>query len=808
MISHPALAVISAAILAYEVLLVRLFAIVQWHHFAFMAISVALLGFGISGALLAIFRPWAERRCAVLFSIGACVFAIAAPGAFLLAQSLPFNALAVVWAPSQLHYLGVIYLLLAVPFTAGAACIGLAFIEGKAAPGRVYLWNLLGSGAGAFGVLALLFAWPAAACLILVGGLGLVAAAINEAQRAGDRGLITAGAVASLGALAWLQDPSPWVSLRISEFKGLSQALAVQDARLAAERSGPLGLLSVIESPTVPFRFAPGLSLQSPALPPPQLGVFADGEFAEAIDNWDGRPESLAYLDQSTDALAYHLVQNPEVLVLGAGGGRAVLQAVGHGASRIDAVEHNPDMLRLVQEDFAEAAGHVYSRPAVTAHAADARHFVTASERNWEIIKLPHIAGGPGGARGLSESYLHTTEAFGIIYRRLWPDGWLSVTSRVELPPRTALKLASTIRAALEAQGADLPGAQFMVIRGMTTVTLLAKRGPVSAGDIAAAKAFARARAFDLVYYPGMPASEANRRNILAWPVYFEAVTALLDSRSRSFIDGYKFDIAPATDDRPYFFDFFTWAALPELLALGPAGGAVLLELGELIVTATLVQALVISLLLVLLPLRARLYRRKPRRTTWRFGTYFTALGLAFMFIEIAWIQKFVLFVGHPLYAVSVVLTGFLVFAGLGAGVSARLERRLARGRLSAIDAAIAGIALAALGYLVALPPLFERLAALSEQMRIMLSLALIAPLAFFMGMPFPLGLAQVARADPDFIPWAWGLNGCASVVSVTAGTLLTMHLGFSTTVATAVGLYVLASLTLRLGAPGDIPGT
>ena len=384
------------------------------------------------------------------------------------------------------------------------------------------------------------------------------------------------------------------------------------------------------------------------------------------------------------------------------------------------------------------------------------------------------------------------------------PDGWLSVTGPIDLPPRAALKLVATIRSALAEQGIDDPAESLLLIRGMTTVTLLVKRGIVSAEDIAATKAFARSRAFDLVHYPGMAAEEANRWNMLAQPVFFDAVGALLGPARESFIADYKFDIAPATDDRPYFHDFFKWATLPELLTLGPAGGAALLELGELIIVATLVQAVALSLLLVLLPLRARRYRRKPRHMTWRFGAYFAALGIAFLFIEIAYIQKLVLFLGDPLYAVSVALTGFLVFAGLGAGVSDMLERRLRQAGFSAIDAAVLGIAVVALSYLAALPPLFEALSSLSDPLRVTFSLALIAPLAFFMGMPFPLGLARVAKADPDLVPWAWGLNGCASVVSAAAATLVTMHLGFSAAVAIAVGLYLLAALALRLGAPAS----
>jgi spermidine synthase len=799
MISPFALAVISAATLAYEVLLVRLFAIVQWHHFAFMAISVALLGFGVSGTLIVLLGDRAERMAGRLFSLAAAIFAVTAPGAFLLAQQIPFNALEIVWAPSQLLLLALIYVLLAVPFTAGATCVGLAFREPKAAVGRVYLWNLLGSGAGALGIMAALIALHPLTCLGVIGALGIAAAVISGLRQGARR---EAGAAALLGLLAgglWWLAPGSWTSLQVSEFKGLTRALAVQDAKLLEQRSSPLALLSVVESPSVPFRYAPGLSLTAPALPPPQFGIFADGAFDTAIDLWDGRLSSLAYLDHSGDALAYHLAVPESVLVLDAGGGRLVLQAIAQAARRIDAVERNPDMLRFLAKDFAAPSGQVYARPEVHARLADARHFVTATERQWDLIQLSSIGSSTAApARGLNEEFLLTAEGLGLAYRRLRPGGWLSATAEVDLPPRTAFKLISTLRAALELEAVAAPVERLLALRSLTTVTVLAKRGAISDAEIAAAKAFAGRRSFDLVHYPGMPRSEANRTIRLAEPVFFDGIQALLGPEETAFVEGYKFDIAAASDQRPYFHDLFRWAALPELLALGPAAGAALIELGELIVTATLLQALVLGLVLVLLPLKLRLAGRLSGATTWRFGLYFTALGLAFLFIEIAWIQKFVLFLGHPLYSVSVVLTGFLVFAALGAGASAMLERRLSGRRLASLDVAIGAILTLALGYLVVLPPVFEALAGLPSAARVLVALALIAPLAFFMGMPFPLGLARVKAADVNFVPWAWGLNGCASVVSAAAATLISMHFGIPATVLVAAGLYATAALLLR----------
>ncbi|HEU0222915.1 MAG TPA: hypothetical protein VFR34_11990, partial [Paracoccaceae bacterium] len=398
MIPPAAVAAISAAILAYEVLLVRLFAIVQWHHFAFMAISVALLGFGVSGALLALARTWAARHASSLFVLGAALFAVTAPGAFLLAQLVPFNALEVVWAPGELFELGLIYLLLLVPFTAGATCIGLAFLVSAASPGRVYLWNLLGSGAGALAAIGALALLPPMACLAASGAIALAAALLCALANRLAEALVTLALLGLAGPLFWLTAPAPWITLHVSPLKGLPRALAVEDARLLGTYSSPLAMLSVVESPTAPFRVAPGLSLTAPALPPPQVGIFADGEFATAIDLWDGRADSLTYLAHTADALAYQLVDRPEVLVLGAGGGRLVLQALFHDAARIDAVERNGQMLRLLSRDLAERTGGLYARATIRAVRADPRHFVTVTGRKWDLIHLPLIGSGRGGA--------------------------------------------------------------------------------------------------------------------------------------------------------------------------------------------------------------------------------------------------------------------------------------------------------------------------------------------------------------------------------------------------------------------------
>ena len=597
---------------------------------------------------------------------------------------------------------------------------------------------------------------------------------------------------------------------------------------MLVEDSSPLGLLTVVSSPTVPLRHAPGLSLNNATEPPAQLGVFTDGDGLTAITAFDGRREPLAYLDFTPAALPYHLLEKPDVLILGAGGGADILLALLHGAATIDAVELNPQLVRLVAERFSAFAGHLYERPGVRVHVAEARSFVAGGRNRYDVIQIPLLdsfAAAAAGTHSLSESYVYTIEAFEQYLDRLRPGGYLAITRWLKLPPRDSLRLFATAVSALERRGIGEPGRHLALVRSWNTATLLVKNGRLSDQDTANVRRFADERAFDLAFLPGMARAEANRFNILDQADFFDGAVALLGPERDAFLRDYKFDIAPTTDNRPYFFDFFKWRALPELLERRALGGAALLDWGYLVLAATLIQAAALALLLILAPLLwLGRERREPAAADlarWRVALYFLAIGLAFLFIEIASIQRFVLFLGHPVYAIPVVLCGFLFFAGLGSGIAptltARLEALRARSpqrpsigaadrllrcflhvRHPALALAVAGIGTAALMHLVLALPLFRWLMPLPDALKIAVSLALIAPLAFFMGMPFPLALARVAATRAALVPWAWGINGCASVLSAVLAILLAMSLGFSAVVVIAIALYVVAAATLR----------
>jgi len=794
---------VSASAIAYEILLVRVLSIVQWHHFAWMIISLALLGYGASGTAIALARRWLETRFEAAFAASALLFSLAMAACFVLGQRVPFNALEVVWNPRQFLYLGMMYLVFMVPFFFAGSCIGLAFTCRSKLIDRIYFFDLLGAGLGAVLLVGALFVLTPQQALILLSALSLLASGLAgrglPAVKKSLRVTLAALQIAWLLALLLLL-PEGRIGLHMSEFKGLSQALQVIDSGVLEESSSPLGLLTVVESGSVPFRHVPGLSFGTRHLPVEQLAVFTDGDGMSVITRFDGDFEKLAYLGDVTAALPYRLIDDPDVLILGAGAGSDVLLALYHGAARVEAVELNPQMLALVQGRFADFAGKLYEHERVAVHLAEARGFAARSAKRYDLVQvalLDSFAVSGSGVQALNENHLYTVEAMQTFLERLNPGGLLAVTRWLKVPPRDSLKLVATVVEALKQMNVAKPGQRIAIIRSWNTATLLVKNGDFTEEEISVVREFAASRSFDTAYFPSMPEGEANRYNQLRQPWLYEGVKALLGDGARDFIDGYKFQIAPPTDDRPYFFHYFKWRVLPEILELRKRGGAGLIEWGYLVLAATLVQAVLAGAVLILLPLACS-KRRWPAGFGGSMGGYFFLLGLAFLFIEMAFIQKFILFLSHPLYSVAVVLAGFLVFAGLGSRYSLQFAQRQEQSGRQAVPVAVIGIAAIALAYVFLLPLLFSCLIGFGDVIRVGTSLLLIAPLAFFMGMPFPLGLRMVAERAPEFIPWAWALNGFASVISAALATILAVEFGFTLVLLSALLLYAGASLLIR----------
>ncbi|MFA6163296.1 MAG: SAM-dependent methyltransferase [Methylobacter sp.] len=802
--SFPLLAVvaiISASALAYEVLLMRLFSIIQWHHFAYMIISLALLGYGISGVFLALNRDRLTQSFPSAILANMLLFSLSAPVCFLLAQQIPFNPAEILWTPVQLLYLCSIYLILTLPFFFAANVTGLSFYQYKSQVSFIYAADLIGAGLGSAGVILLLFlVFPQKILTVLVIS-GVVAALIASnfgfrEQRDSDNQW--SGSAVIIIGIAVIFVLTALMTLNVSPYKSQNQLLQVPGTKIIAWYSSPLGLISVVKSADTPLRHAPGLSLNATTEPPEQLAVFTDADNMTAITRYDGNPETVSYLDQTTSALPYHLKQLADILILGAGTGSDILQANYHAIKRINAVELNPQVIDLVKDKYADFAGHLYSSGNVNLHVGEARGYLAATKKNYDLINISLLDAFGASAAGLysmAENYLYTEQAIQEYLRHVSSDGYLSFTRWVKIPPRDEPKLLATVISALKDGNVRQPGQQIIMIRGWQTSTLIVKNGVISAEEISRLKRFCNERSFDLVYYPGISEQEVNQFNIQQQPYLYQAAVALLSDESRAFIDDYKFNIEPATDEKPYLFHFFKWRTLPEILSLLGSSGSFLLESGYLLLIAALLQAILASLLLIALPLwlwKSKLGIKPGSGSHLRMLVYFFCLGLAFLFIEIAFIQKFILILHHPLYAITVVLSTFLLTAGAGSYFSTKLSSSSEK---SAFMLPIASIALLSISYSLGFDSITGFLLQMGSLSRYLLSIVLIAPLGFCMGMPFPMGLDKISHTAPALIPWAWGINGCASVISAILATLIAMQFGFTVLIFLAVVLYGVAAL-------------
>ena len=782
-----AVAALSAAALGHEILLTRLFSIVQWHHFAFLVISVALLGFGASGAFLLVLGNRIRTAIEPFLALTALGFALAAPMSFVIAERVPFNVLDAPWSPGSFGWLLVIELVLAVPFFFAATGIGRALVVFRHRLSRVYAADLAGAGVGAAASVGVLHLVPAERALDFVCGLGALAGALAVC-RVRDRRrpplLPLCGVVVVLAGFGVTGE------LRISPFKPLPQALRITGAELVETRSGPLGMVSAVENRVVPFRSAPGLSLMARAPVPEQAALFIDAASPLAILRHDGSSPPPSYLEDLTWALPYRLVEQPRVLVLGAGGGAAVLQALGAGARSVDAVELQPHVVDLVRGRYRDFSGGIYQHPKVSVHVADPRAFVEASGEEYDLVQIIALGSGAAGLHALEAQRLLTVESVRAVLTRLSAGGVAAFTVRARLPPRDGVRLFATVLSALEDESIPSAGAHIAWIRSWSTTTLVVGRSPLSGAEVDAVRAFAGTRAFDLIHVPGMAPDEANRFNVLDRPHFHEAAHHLLGTQRTAFVRGYKFDIRPATDDRPYFSSFFRWRHAPEILRLSRQGGIGLLDVGYLALPAALVQAIVASAALILLPLLA-LRRGRGGARRWPALAGFFAIGLAFLLIEIAFIGLFTVILSHPVQALVVVLAGFLLFAGVGSYLS---TQRVAG---ATVTGPVIGIAALATTYALLSPYLTSSLVGAPPPVKIGAAFALIAPLAILMGMPFPRALARLNAVDPTLLPWAWGVNGCASVIGAVLATLVAIHLGHTVVILAGVVLYCVAAACL-----------
>ncbi|NIO48945.1 MAG: hypothetical protein GTN73_05845 [Candidatus Aminicenantes bacterium] len=753
-------------------------------------VSIAFMGYGASGSFLTLFKSFSSLDRDTFLSYSSFIYSLTILLSFLLCNSVPFDFIRISWDKNQIFFIFLYYFLLCIPFFFAGLTVSFAISRVPKLVNRIYFSDLFGAGAGTLIALFVFLPKGDRGVIVLCSFLALFASFLfSWGHRFIFRFLLLCFMAAEI--VLFLSSPS-WLSFRISPYKALPVALKYPQAKHLLTRWNSISRVDILESPAI--RYAPGLSLLYEKEFPPQVGLSTDGEELSAItrtrDSEEPRLEFLSYLPSS---FAYSLTESQRTLIIEPKGGLDVLSSVYFNASQTKVIESNPLIVKLLRQELAQFSSGLYHKKNVQVVSAYSRAALKQEKGTYDLIvfSLTDVFGATGtGLYGFSENYLYTTDSFAHILNRLSPDGLVSISLYLLPPPRQEGRILATWIDALERSGTN-PASHIMAVRSWGTISIFIKKTPFSGLDIQKLKDFADKRLFDLVYYPGIQIDEVNIHNELEKPLYYNLFLKLLSPEDRAKLyKNYIFQIKPVTDNRPFFFNFFK---LNKLKATYKAMGKKWLPFlqGEFLVPLLFVQSIIIAFFLILLPIFAfRKAKNKIRGFSSRIFCYFSLIGMAFMFLEITFIQKFILFLGHPLYSVSIIIFSLLFSSGLGSFFSKRilgqnLKRNLKRSLLLCASLIVL--------YLFLLPFLYESLIGFSLAAKIILTFLVIFPLGFLMGFPFPTGIRLLDQGEKRIIPWAWATNAFSSVINSIFALIVAFWGGYNLVLILAAGGYLLA---------------
>ncbi len=813
---RAALFLVSAASVGFEIALTRYFAVAKWSEYGYWVISIVMAGFALSGVVLSLARPWAARHGrAVLRWLPMALLAAAALG-FHFTAANPFNPLqlqnAATWVP-QIGNIALYYVALLPFFFLTGLFVGLCFILDDRRIGLVYGFDLTGAGAGAALTLALM--WLVAPFDLVAALLPLLAGAALLAARPLRPALSTVAVLAGAEALLLLASPA-----RYNDFKAIYAPLHVQGSTVLSQVRSPRGFYELLDDFTE--RVDDDLSNDAGMLglpgPPATLGLYRDGARVAGLPGAAGL--DVGYAAAGLDALPYALLRRPSVLMLGASGGFRPRAALALGAAHVTAIEPDPVLLGAVRRGLAGGASGGRSG-AGSADPVPVRDPALrldgtgplAAARSGRLYDLVDISADFADSAEAGEAAF-TTEALAADLRALRPGGLLSIPVSIRDLPAYALRGLAAVRAALLATGAADPLLDVAVVRSAWNVRILVGPDGLGAARLDTLRRFCADRSFDVSYVPGLDvvAARAGLYNDLPAVSFDEGTItsgegphdAVADEAQavlagRPTLSSQAFDLRPATLDRPFAFDILRLAHLRTVLQrleLLPQA-----EIGQLVNVAVLLQAAVLAALVLLVPLA---FGGRIRGTGRVLGpaVVFAALGLGFLFIEMFLIGRASLYLEDRTAAFSLVLTGMLVFSGVGSLLASRVRR------MRWVGLAILGwCALVGLG----LQPLMLATLGLPWAVRAAGVLLLLAPVSVALGIPFPLALARGTQGGgarhgetgvggggavgPGFLPWAWALNGAFSVVATPLANLVAIHSGYGMVLLCGALLYGVALL-------------
>lgn len=808
----------SLGVLMLEVLLTRVFSFTIWYHLAYLTISTALLGFGAAGSLLAAVPKLLQgdiRKLCGLTSAGAGILLLLT---LCILAPRPIDPQQLLVQPvSFVIGLLLYYLAVTVPFFLAGIAISAPIAAYPVQVNRIYGADLLGAGLGCAGAVLVLSYLDGPSALVICATVLILAGAVYAAP--GKLAVYLFGLAILVGCTTpysrYMFDFQPTAS------KQEAKTLADPKSELIFSRWSPINRVDVMVmgNPYLTWWAGIGRPKDETDPGPRGLAIQYDGDNGSTVYEVKG-PDSLRFLDNHFLRLPYLIKEKPRVMIIGVGGGVDILNAQRREARSITAVELQPITVELLKGKLADWTGKQFLRPELNLVAAEGRHYVRSTKEIFDLIQITAtdtFSAQSTGAYVLAESYLYTVEAYEDYLRHLDDDGVLSIVlgdirvADPSVPWPLATRLTLVGRQALENLGAKDPAAHLMLIGqeisysgtpqkdgtinqivGSAMSNLLVKKSPFTPEQIATYREFAERCGFVVRLMPG-DKTEAPMAHLINLP----------GPELKEALSGGDFSMEALKDDKPFFFHVLRWKVLfSGAMVLWSFPGS---TTGLLMLLIMLAQALLLGTVLILLPLMRGARGNLPAKQTVGFLLYFLALGLGFMFVEISFVQKYVLLLGYPTYSLSVTIFSLLVFASYGAWLSKRwwaTPKKMLMGLL------VATIALVGLE-IVLLPLIREWFLAQSLPVRIVMTVLLQLPLGTCLGMYFPTGIAVLREREPRLVPWAWAVNGVASVVSSVLAVILAMSIGFSGVAILATCIYVVgtAGMLSVLSAPKATAG-
>jgi len=750
-------------------------------NFTYSAIAVALAGFGASGTLIFIFRDRLLKNEKII-SLYSNIFLIFFIGSgYFLSKKISFDPLQIVWDKNQFLRLLIRYALYVIPFILGASIIIIAFSIEKA--GRIYFYNLLGSGFGVFIILLSLYFISPKRIFIIPLFLALLSEILLfSSMHTDNKHIITAFIFLVVSSCLFI-----FGDINVIPYKGVKLALNVPRAKVIAKKHSPFGTIEVVKSSQI--RIAQGLSLSFKGELPDQHGLFIDGDTLSAIDNIKSN-NSLYYLKYQSQSTIYKIYHNPEVFLIGLGGGTGIERAYINNAKKIVCSEVNSNLAHLLKDTFKDYNNNFFNNNIINIINEDGRSYLKKSKELWDIIELSEAdtySSSIGGIYSADTNYMLTVEAIKDYICYLKKNGTVSLTVWLKYPPRALLKLVSLSKRAMGDIGIDCLK-NIVVIRSWSNGTVLIKKEPFNTEELTKIKLFCNSMFFDLVYYPGIKKNEVNKFNIVKDALYYKYVSNILYSSNKdSFIKNYLFKISPSTDNAPYFSQFFKLKKIPVLIKDMGKKWLPVVEGGYLVIFFTFIATVFLSFILILLPLLLKGQKIKSNKAS--IIIYFSSIALAYMFIEITLMERFNKLLSNPIYSNSIILASLMIFSGIGSYFSDIVKINGKRLSLYAV--------IFISGYLLLFTILSENIFSILYGStlfnKLIFTIAVISPLSFFMGIPFPTAISRIKHSGKYSLPWAWSINGYFSVVASSGVTMLSLNIGLQLIFYLAILLYILA---------------